>query len=127
VESVVEKVALGQDFSEYFDFPRHSIHRLLHTHHYPSSGAGKIGQIVAELPSGLGLAQKSDEIKFKTDNINGFEVPTAVVMKNPVFCDITSCFSLKVNRRLEEHVAFILRVSYAGNQQAAGSKKSTRF
>jgi hypothetical protein len=36
---VVDKVALGQAFSEYFDFPcKFSFHQLLHTHHQPSSG-----------------------------------------------------------------------------------------
>jgi hypothetical protein len=40
---VVDKVALGQVFSEYFGFPcQFSFHRLLHTHHL-SSGAGTIG------------------------------------------------------------------------------------
>jgi hypothetical protein len=52
---VVEKVALGQVFSEYFSFPYQFLfHRLLHTHHL-SSGAGTIGQIVADVPSGLSL------------------------------------------------------------------------
>jgi hypothetical protein len=41
---VVDKVALGQVFSEYFGFPcRSSVHQLLHKHHL-SSGAGTIGQ-----------------------------------------------------------------------------------
>jgi hypothetical protein len=41
---VVEKVALGQVFSEYFGFPcQSSSHQLLHNHHR-SSGAGTIGQ-----------------------------------------------------------------------------------
>jgi hypothetical protein len=45
----------GQFFSEYFDFPcQVSFHRLLHTHHL-SSGAGTIGQIVADIPSRLSL------------------------------------------------------------------------
>jgi hypothetical protein len=41
---VVDKVELGQVFSEYLGFLCHSFLRLLHTHH-PSSGAGTIGQI----------------------------------------------------------------------------------
>jgi hypothetical protein len=42
---VVDKVALGQIFSEYFGFPCHSLfHQLLHNHHHISSGAGTIGQ-----------------------------------------------------------------------------------
>jgi hypothetical protein len=41
---VVDKVALGQVFSEYFGFPRYSsFHQLLHNHP-PSSGACTIGQ-----------------------------------------------------------------------------------
>jgi hypothetical protein len=50
VGSVLDKVALGQIFSEYFGFPcQFSFHRLLHTHHHISSGAGIIGQIVADV------------------------------------------------------------------------------
>jgi hypothetical protein len=52
---VVDEVALGQVFSEYFGFPCHfSLYRLLYTHHL-SSGAGSIGQLVADVPSGLSL------------------------------------------------------------------------
>jgi hypothetical protein len=41
---VVDKVALGQVFSEYLNFPcQFSFHRLLHAHHHLSSGAGTIG------------------------------------------------------------------------------------
>jgi hypothetical protein len=62
---VVDKVALGQVFSEYFDFPcQCSFHRLLHTHHL-SSGAGTIGQLVADVPSGLSLTPPQ-ETKKKT-------------------------------------------------------------
>jgi hypothetical protein len=44
---VVDKVALGQGFSEYFGFPcQFSFHRLLHTHHHLSSLAGTVGQLV---------------------------------------------------------------------------------
>jgi hypothetical protein len=42
---VVDKVALGQVFSEYFGFPYHfSFHKFLHKHHHLSSGAGTTGQ-----------------------------------------------------------------------------------
>jgi hypothetical protein len=52
---VVDKVALRQVFSEYFGLLcQFSFHRLLHTHHL-SSGAGTIGQVVADVPSGLSL------------------------------------------------------------------------
>jgi hypothetical protein len=41
---LMDKVALGQVFFEYFGFPcQFSFHRLLHTHHL-SSGAGTIDQ-----------------------------------------------------------------------------------
>jgi hypothetical protein len=50
--SVVDKVAVEQIFSEYFGFPcQFSFQRLLHNHHHHhhlSSGAGTIGQIVAD-------------------------------------------------------------------------------
>jgi hypothetical protein len=46
---VVDEVALEQVFSEYFGFPcQFLFHRLLHIHHhYLSSGAGTIDQLVA--------------------------------------------------------------------------------
>jgi hypothetical protein len=50
----VNKMALGQVFSEYFGFTCQSIHQLIHTHH-PSSVVGAIGQIVAYVPSVLSL------------------------------------------------------------------------
>jgi hypothetical protein len=52
---VVDKVALEQASSEYFGFPcQFSFHRLPHTHHL-SSGARKIDQLVADIPSVLVL------------------------------------------------------------------------
>jgi hypothetical protein len=52
---VVDKVVLVQIFPEYFGFPcQLSFYRLLHTHHL-SSGAGTIGQLVTDVPSGLSL------------------------------------------------------------------------
>jgi hypothetical protein len=42
---VVDKVALEQVFPEYFGFPcQFALHRLLHSHHHLSSGAGAVGQ-----------------------------------------------------------------------------------
>jgi hypothetical protein len=52
-------MALGQVSSKSFGFPCHlSSHWLLHIHrhHHLSSGAGTIGQLVADVPSGLSLA-----------------------------------------------------------------------
>jgi hypothetical protein len=54
---VVEKVTLGQVFSEYFSFPcQFAFLRLLHNNnHHLSPGASTIGQIVADVPSGHSL------------------------------------------------------------------------
>jgi hypothetical protein len=61
---VVDKVVLGQAFSKYFDFPcRFSFHQMFHTHHF-SSGADKVGQLVADVPSGLSLTPPQ---KFKKE------------------------------------------------------------
>jgi hypothetical protein len=60
---LVDKVALGQVFSEYFGFScQFSFHLLLHTH-YLSSGAGTIGQSVADVPSGLSLTPPQETKK----------------------------------------------------------------
>jgi hypothetical protein len=49
---VVDKVALEQGFSEYYDFPcQFSFHQTLNTH--LSTGAGTIGQTAADVQSGL--------------------------------------------------------------------------
>jgi hypothetical protein len=65
---VVDKVALGQVFSEYFGFPlQFSFHRLLHIHHL-SSGAGTIGQLVADVPSGLSVTPPQETKKKAKQN-----------------------------------------------------------
>jgi hypothetical protein len=56
-------------FSEYFGFPCQSFHRLLHTHHYPICGAGTVGQIVADVPSGLNVFP-SQEKKLPYKNVH---------------------------------------------------------
>jgi hypothetical protein len=64
----VNTVALGQVFSEYFGFPcQFSFHRLLHIHHHLSSGVGTIGQLVAEVLTGLNLtpAQETNPEKLR--------------------------------------------------------------
>jgi hypothetical protein len=48
----------------------HSTHRLLHTHHHPSSGAGTIGQTVADVPSGLSLTQHKNPPPPKEKTLN---------------------------------------------------------
>jgi hypothetical protein len=53
---VVDKVALGQFFLDYFGSPRQfSFHRLLHIHHL-SSDIGTIGQLLTGVPNRLSLA-----------------------------------------------------------------------
>jgi hypothetical protein len=53
---MVHKATLEQVVSEYLGFPRQiSLHRLFHAHHHLLPGAGAVGQIVANLPSGLSL------------------------------------------------------------------------
>jgi hypothetical protein len=65
---VVGKVTLGQVFSENFFFPyQFSFHRLLHNnnHQHLLSGAGTIGQTVADVPSGLILTTPQESKKKK--------------------------------------------------------------
>jgi hypothetical protein len=62
---MVNKVTLGQVFSEYFGFPcKFLFHRLLHTHDL-SSGADTIDQLVADIPSGLSLTPPQEIKKTK--------------------------------------------------------------
>jgi hypothetical protein len=58
---VMDKAALRQVFSEYFGFPCHTFHRLLHAYHYPSSGTGTAGQIVTKVENGLNLARTPEK------------------------------------------------------------------
>jgi hypothetical protein len=62
---MVDKVASGEVFSEYFSFPyQFSFHRLLHTH--LPSGAGTIGQLVADVPSGFSVIPSKETKKKNT-------------------------------------------------------------
>jgi hypothetical protein len=73
---VVDEVALGQIFSEYFVFLfQFSFHRLLHTHHL-SSGAGTIGQLVADEPNGLTLTPPQETKKIIPRKIRSFIILT---------------------------------------------------
>jgi fatty acid desaturase len=59
---VVDKVTLGQVFSEYFGFPcKFSFRRLLHIHHHVSFGASTIGQLVVDVPSRLNLTPPQEK------------------------------------------------------------------
>jgi hypothetical protein len=64
VRSVVDQVALRKVISGYFGFCyQFSFHRLLHTHHHLSSGAGTIDQLEANVPSGLSLTPHPKKLK----------------------------------------------------------------
>jgi hypothetical protein len=61
---MVDKVALEQVFSEYFGFPcQFSFAKMLHTN--LSSGAGIVGQLVTDVPSGLSLTLPHETKKKK--------------------------------------------------------------
>jgi hypothetical protein len=63
----MDKVALRKVFSEYSGFPcQFSFHQMLHTHLL--SGAGTIGQLVADVPSGLSITPPH-EIKKITPSL----------------------------------------------------------
>jgi hypothetical protein len=65
VRFVVNKVALEQVFFQYLGFTCwFSFHRLLHTHHL-LSGAGTIGQLVADVPSEFSLTLPEETKKAK--------------------------------------------------------------
>jgi hypothetical protein len=83
---VVDKVALKQVFSKYFVFPcQFSFHRLLHNHHHLSSGAGTIGQLVADVPSGLSLTSLQ---KTKKEN-----KPCSVILGSLlIFADLIALY-----------------------------------
>jgi hypothetical protein len=56
-------MALGQVFSEYFGFHcQFSFDQLLHIHHL-SSGAGTMGQLVADAPNALSLTPPRESKK----------------------------------------------------------------
>jgi hypothetical protein len=62
---VVDRVALGLVFREYFLFPcQFSFQRLLHTH-YLSYRAGTLDQLVADVPIGLRLTPPQETKKKK--------------------------------------------------------------
>jgi hypothetical protein len=62
---VVDKATLVQVFPAYLGFSCKSFHQLLYTHYHPSSGAGEIGQIVADIHSGLSHIPSQEPKKNK--------------------------------------------------------------
>jgi hypothetical protein len=75
---VVDKVALGQVFSEYFGFPcQSSFHQLFHNHPHLSSGVGTIGQKWAQYkglsPTPLAIINKNEMPKYKPECIHYYK------------------------------------------------------
>jgi hypothetical protein len=79
-----DKVARGQIFSEYFGFLcQFLFHRLLNTHHHHhhhhhhhlSSGAGKIGQLVADSPHSKKLKKKNTTFLWRYSPNLGLDLP----------------------------------------------------
>jgi hypothetical protein len=77
---VVDKVALGKVFSQYFSFPSQFSFQLLHIHHQTSSKAGIIGQTVDDVPSRLGLTPPK-----KTERVICSNFQTSNRYKNKIF------------------------------------------
>jgi hypothetical protein len=76
---VVDKVALGQVFSEYFGFPcQSSFHQLLHNHPHLSSGPGTIGQ---KWPQYKGRSPTQLAIKKKASRDYSLRKPQCVQSK----------------------------------------------
>jgi hypothetical protein len=61
---MVNEVAFGQVFSEYCGFRCQAFYRLLQTHHHPPSWAGTVGQMLADVPSGLRLTPPQETSIF---------------------------------------------------------------
>jgi hypothetical protein len=103
---MVDKVALAQVFSEYFGFPcQFLFHRLLHSHHHLSSGAGTIGQIVADVPSGLSLTP-TQEIK-KNYTLTSSQLSDRQRMQSTHWLQVTKVLRhvLRVARSEKLHVS----------------------
>jgi hypothetical protein len=94
-------VALVQVFLEYFGFPcQLSSHRLLHTHHHLSSGAGTICQTVADVPSRHSLTPPHGPEPLHSQQGKGTRwYPVLPVVKTLFLWDTTPCSPMKVNRR----------------------------
>jgi hypothetical protein len=83
---VVDKVALGQVFSEYFGFPcKSSFHQLLHNHPHLSSGADTIGQKCPQYkglsPTPLAIKNSNSAIFAKFSKLNTNDTNTIVVIE----------------------------------------------
>jgi hypothetical protein len=83
---VVDKVTLGAfPPSISVSLCQFSCHRLLHIHHHLSSGAVTVGQLVADVPSGLSLTphqetKKKKKKKKRTSRTLRKEIPSSLAM-----------------------------------------------
>jgi hypothetical protein len=82
--SILGHMGFVVDKYEYFGFPcQFSFHQLLHTH--ITSVAGTIGQIAADVPSGLGLTPPQGSEKKKLCGGEGERIKSA---KDSVQCKV---------------------------------------
>jgi hypothetical protein len=101
----VDKVALGEVFSEYFGFTcQFSFHRLLHTH-LLSSGAGTIDQLVADVPSGLSLTAPQ-ETRSKKKKVTSYDGRDTVLGRD---ADATTSSPRCHNFSAEQHFRMAVR------------------
>jgi hypothetical protein len=85
VAFVVDKMPLWQVFSKYFGFScQFLFHQILHN--ILSSGAGKIGQLEADVPSGLGLTSPHEIKKILLQLLPAQDVPSTHVYANISGC-----------------------------------------
>jgi hypothetical protein len=71
-------LALGQVFSKYFCFP---CQFSFHIHHL-SSGAGTIGQLMADVSSGLTPPQETEKENQSSDKLPRFQIFLGSVFKS---------------------------------------------
>jgi hypothetical protein len=114
VRFVVDKMALGQVSSEYFGFPcQFSFHQMLHS--YLSSGAGTIGKLVADVPSGLSLTPPHETKKKKRKNLHSVGgilrinviLPASSMTLNSAYCTSPLCIYHQTGTYIPMRVSYI--------------------
>jgi hypothetical protein len=65
-----------------FSFPcQSSFHRLLHTHHHLSSGAGTVGQLVGDVPSGMSQPTPRNLLSYMSGDLRAsYPMETGVIL-----------------------------------------------
>jgi hypothetical protein len=118
VEFVVDKVSLGQVFSEYFGFPcQFSFYRLFDIHHYLSSGAGTIGQLVADVPIGLSLTPPQEAKKKNLTKLWQRKSENRVLHKKCMHIAICNSVSCNIRKQLDimTYKSKALQINSVGN------------